>query len=100
MDANDTTKAVPTKTDTKSRKRGSQKSSQSGKVDIKTEGSGGSDTNSYKYVMFNWSGKSASQPVKAESLTKGYALDEYLTQAKDAGLNVLFSGGVIKNKKL
>lgn len=50
--------------------------------------------------MFIWSGKSCPGTVKAESLTKGYALDEYLTQAKDAGLNVLFSGGVIKNKKL
>lgn len=34
------------------------------------------------------------------TLTKAYALDEYLKQAKDAGLNVLFSGGVIRNKKL
>lgn len=77
MDANDTSKAAPVKTD-KSRKRGSQKSSQSGKGEIRTEGSGGSDTNSYKFVMFIWSGKSASQQVKAESLTKGYQLDEYL----------------------
>lgn len=33
-------------------------------------------------------------------MTKGYALDEYLQQAKDSGLNVLFSGGVVSNKKL
>ena len=33
-------------------------------------------------------------------MTKGYALDEYLHSAKDSGLNVLFSGGVVKNKKL
>ena len=38
--------------------------------------------------------------VKAQTLTKGYALDSYLHQAKDSGLNVLFSGGVVKNKKL
>lgn len=38
--------------------------------------------------------------MKAATLTKAYALDDYLKQAKDAGLNVLFSGGVIRNKKL
>ena len=54
----------------------------------------------YKYMLFVWNGKNAGASVKSQTLTKGYALDEYLQQAKDSGLNVLFSGGVVKNKKL
>jgi hypothetical protein len=38
--------------------------------------------------------------VKATALTKGYELDELLTKAKDAVLQVFFSGGVIRGKKL
>jgi len=51
-------------------------------------------------MLFVWNGKNTGATVKAQTLTKGYALDEYLQQAKDSGLNVLFSGGVVKNKKL
>lgn len=51
-------------------------------------------------MLFVWNGKNAGAIVKAQTLTKGYNLDEYLNQAKDSGLNVLFSGGVVKNKKL
>ena len=51
-------------------------------------------------MLFVWSGKQASAQIKAQTLTKGYALDDYLKSAKDTGLNVLFSGGVIRNKKL
>ena len=54
----------------------------------------------YKYMLFVWNGKSASATIKSQTLTKGYALDKYLDEAKDSGLNVLFSGGVVKNKKL
>ena len=54
----------------------------------------------YKYMLFVWNGKNSGASVKSQTLTKGYALDEYLEQAKDSGLNVLFSGGVVKNKKL
>lgn len=51
-------------------------------------------------MLFVWNGKNSGPSVKSQTLTKGYALDEYLQQAKDSGLNVLFSGGVVKNKKL
>ena len=51
-------------------------------------------------MLFVWNGKNSGASVKSQTLTKGYALDEYLQQAKDSGLNVLFSGGVVKNKKL
>ena len=60
----------------------------------------GADSQKYNYMLFVWNGKSTSASVKSQTLTKGYALDEYLEQAKDSGLNVLFSGGVVKNKKL
>lgn len=59
-----------------------------------------SDDQKYKYMLFVWNGKNTGATVKSQTLTKGYALDEYLQQAKDSGLNVLFSGGVVKNKKL
>ena len=51
-------------------------------------------------MLFVWNGKQASATIKSQTLTKGYALDKYLDEAKDSGLNVLFSGGVVKNKKL
>lgn len=60
----------------------------------------GADSQKYNYMLFVWNGKNTSASVKSQTLTKGYALDEYLEQAKDSGLNVLFSGGVVKNKKL
>jgi hypothetical protein len=58
------------------------------------------DDQRYKYMLFCWNGKNSGASVKSQTLTKGYALDEYLQQAQDSGLHVLFSGGVIKNKKL
>ena len=51
-------------------------------------------------MLYIWNGKNAQPVVKAQTLTKGYAFAEYLNNAKDSGLNVLFSGGVVKNKKL
>lgn len=38
--------------------------------------------------------------VKANAVTKGYELDTFLSKGKDSVLNVLFSGGVIRGKKL
>ena len=76
-----------------SEKRGAQKS-----TGTKSNDSGRGQK--YKYMLFVWNGKNSGATVKAQTLTKGYALDEYLQQAKDSGLNVMFSGGVVKNKKL
>ena len=92
-------------TQPKGKKRGSQHMSGNGKDKISSQASqansGGSDgAQAYRFILFVWSGKNASAPVKALTLTKAYALDEYLKHAQDAGLNVLFSGGVIRNKKL
>ena len=51
-------------------------------------------------MLFVWNGKKSGAGVKSQCLTKGYALDDYLMQTQDSGLHVLFSGGVVKNKKL
>jgi hypothetical protein len=32
----------------------------------------------YKYMLFVWNGKNSGASVKSQTLTKGYALDEYL----------------------
>lgn len=83
--------------DTEKQKKGQTGSNKSQNASNKSESS---DTQKYKYMLFVWNGKNSGASVKSQTLTKGYALDEYLQQAKDSGLNVLFSGGVVKNKKL
>eukprot|EP00347_Sterkiella_histriomuscorum_P011735 403371304 len=62
--------------------------------------SNSSEQQQFKYMIFVWNGKQAGALVKASALTKGYELDELLTKAKDAVLQVFFSGGVIRGKKL
>jgi len=54
----------------------------------------------YKYMLFLWNGKNSSSLVKALAITKGYELDALLYSSKDPLLNILFSGGVIRHKKL
>lgn len=51
-------------------------------------------------MIFVWNGKQAGALVKAMALTKGYELDDLLQKAKDNVLQVFFSGGVIRGKKL
>ncbi len=51
-------------------------------------------------MIFVWNGKNAGPMVKAMALTKGYELDDLLSKGKDPILQVLFSGGVIRGKKL
>lgn len=50
--------------------------------------------------MFVWNGKKAGPYSKVAALTKGYELDDLLAKVKDKALQVLFSGGVIRGKKL
>jgi len=54
----------------------------------------------FKYMILCWNGKQANAMVKASAMTKGYELDDLCTKAKDSVLKVLFSGGVIRGKKL
>jgi len=51
-------------------------------------------------MIMVWNGKQANAMVKASAMTKGYELDDLCTKAKDSVLKVLFSGGVIRGKKL
>jgi len=51
-------------------------------------------------MIFAWNGKGASAMVKAQALSRGYELDSFLMKGKDSVLRILFSGGVIRGKKL
>ena len=54
----------------------------------------------FKYILFVWNGKNSSSLVKALALTKGFELDTLLHNIKDTLLTILFSGGIIRHKKL
>ena len=54
----------------------------------------------YKQMAFLWKGKNSNGLVKALALPKGYELDTLLYSAKDPLLYILFSGGVIRHRKL
>jgi hypothetical protein len=51
-------------------------------------------------MIFVWNGKQAGAMVKAMAISKGYELDSRLAKAKDSVLQVFFSGGVIRGKKI
>jgi len=51
-------------------------------------------------MIFVWNGKQAGAMVKAITISKGYELDTLLSKAKDPFMQVFFSGGVIRGKKL
>ena len=51
-------------------------------------------------MLFVWNGKEADRVVKAEALTKGYALDSVLNSGGDTMLSFMFNGGVVKGAKL
>jgi len=59
-----------------------------------------SKASQFKYMIFVWNGKSAGAMLKALALTKGYELDTLLAKGKDHVMQVFFSGGVIRGKKL
>ena len=64
------------------------------------DGATGSDEEEFKYVLFVWDGIEASSLTKANALAKAVELQSLFSKAKDAILKVLFSGGVIRGKKL
>ena len=51
-------------------------------------------------MIFVWDGNDASSLVKASTIAKSIELESLLQKAKDSVLKVLFSGGVIRGKKL
>lgn len=64
------------------------------------EGSLDGDSNDFRYILFIWDGIESSQLTKANALAKAFELQALITKGKDAVLKVLFSGGVIRGKKL
>ena len=64
-------------------------------------GSGnGEEPDEFKYILFVWDGIETSGLTKANALAKAVELETLFSKAKDAVLKVLFSGGVIRGKKL
>lgn len=63
-------------------------------------GSGGEDADEFKYILFVWDGIETSGLTKANALAKAVELQTLFQKARDAVLKVLFSGGVIRGKKL
>lgn len=51
-------------------------------------------------MIFVWNGKLADPLVKAQTLSNGFELDYILNKGNDHLLEIMFSGGVIRNKKL
>ena len=51
-------------------------------------------------MIFVWDGNEASSLVKASTISKSVELEGLLQKAKDSVLKVLFSGGVVRGKKL
>ena len=51
-------------------------------------------------MIFVWNGKQADSLVKAQTLSSGFELDYVLNKGNDHLMQIMFSGGVIRNKKL
>ena len=54
----------------------------------------------FKYILFVWDGIEATSLTKANALAKAVELQTLFSRARDAVMKVLFSGGVIRGKKL
>ena len=59
-----------------------------------------SEEGEFKYILFVWDGIETSGLTKANALAKAIELQTLFDKAHDAVLKVLFSGGVIRGKKL
>lgn len=60
----------------------------------------GDELDEFKYILFVWDGIETSGLTKANALAKAVELQTLFSKARDAVLKVLFSGGVIRGKKL
>ena len=65
-----------------------------------SENGSSSDEDEYKYILFVWDGIESSALTKANALAKAVELQTLCSKARDTVLKVLFSGGVIRGKKL
>ena len=60
----------------------------------------GQSNQQFKYMIFVWDGTESSSLVKASTIAKAIELEGLLQKARDSVLKVLFSGGVVRGKKL
>ena len=51
-------------------------------------------------MIFAWNGKTANALVKAQALSCAFEVENLLNKGGDPLLKILFSGGVVGNKKL
>eukprot|EP01016_Furgasonia_blochmanni_P003180 TRINITY_DN11245_c0_g1_i1.p1 TRINITY_DN11245_c0_g1~~TRINITY_DN11245_c0_g1_i1.p1 ORF type:complete len:237 (-),score=30.72 TRINITY_DN11245_c0_g1_i1:34-744(-) len=54
----------------------------------------------FEYMIFVWNGKSAYPLIKSLTLSTAFDLENFLNKGRDPLLQILFSGGVIRNNKL
>ena len=54
----------------------------------------------FEYMIFVWNGRTANAMVKAHALSNAFDLENLLNKSRENLLHILFSGGVIRNKKL
>jgi hypothetical protein len=54
----------------------------------------------FEYMIFVWNGRTANPLVKASALSNAFELENLLNKGREHLLEILFSGGVIRNKKL
>lgn len=60
----------------------------------------GKDERKYGWIIFCWHGTESSPIVKAQAHCKAIELEDMLKRAKEACLQLLFSGAVVRNAKL
>ncbi|KRW99600.1 hypothetical protein PPERSA_01209 [Pseudocohnilembus persalinus] len=54
----------------------------------------------YQYMIYVWNGKTANPFIKSFSLSQAFELEKLIVKGGENILNILFSGGVIRSKKL
>lgn len=59
-----------------------------------------SNNSEFEYMIFVWNGRSANALVKAQAVSNAFELENLLNKGREYLLQILFSGGVIRNKKL
>lgn len=54
----------------------------------------------FEYMIFVWNGKSSNPLVKSQALSNAFELENVISKGGEKLLQIFFSGGVIRNKKL
>ena len=54
----------------------------------------------FEYMVFVWNGKNAHSSLRSTALCQSFELEKLINKGSDPFLQILFSGGVFRNKKL